>query len=204
MIKRSLVLSLLVFTACGGQTETTTKKSEPAKVAEAKTPPAPTKVDAPPKVETPPPAPAPVDPATFTAADLSKIAAISKYTVNAPPGATVTADTPSFGKTDPEGAVLAKDGFKLHVWKGTIGGERTGNPIRAQADGSKYTETKNEGEKGLLEYTYEKNGKTTYGYIAAKFSGKDGSVLCGNADPVADAAALDAYRKACETLAEKK
>jgi hypothetical protein len=29
-------------------------------------------------------------------------------------------------------------------------------------------------------------------------------VLCGNADPVADAAALEPYKKACESLAEKK
>ncbi|MFY0536385.1 hypothetical protein [Nannocystis pusilla] len=99
---------------------------------------------------------------------------------------------------------MAKDDFKLHVWVGTIGEERTAFPIRAQQDKSKYVEIKNEGEKGLLDYSFEKDGKTTLGHITAKFSSLKGSVLCGNAEPVADDAVLGPYKKACETLAEKK
>lgn len=193
--------------ACGGETKKDEKKVEakaPAKAAEPEK--AAAKPEEPAKAPTPAPVPAaPVDPATFVAADLSGVATLAPYTINGPPGATVTPDAVSFGKDAPMGVVIAKDGFKLHVWRGTIGGERTTIPMRGQVEGFKYSETKNEGEKGLLEYAIEKDGKTSVGYIQAKFSSlKDESVLCGNADPVADAAALEPYKKACESLAKKK
>lgn len=196
---------LCAAVACGGEAKKDDKKVDakaPAKAAE------PEKVAAKPEPAKPAPAPEPakpVDPATFVAVDLSAVAALAPYTVKAPPGATVKPDELQIGKDAPTGAVIEKDGFKLHLWRGTIGEERTSMPMRGQIEGYKYTETKNEGEKGLLEYSIEKGGKTTLGYIQAKFSSiKEGSVLCGNAEPVADPAALEPYRKACESLAEKK
>lgn len=205
-----LALALLCSTACGEPAKSDAKKTEVTK--------ADTKVDAKaapdakakaPEAKAPEAAPAaapaaPVDPATFEPVDLASVAVLAKYTVKAPPGSKVTPDAPGFGADAPGGAVIEKDGFKLHLWSSTIGAERTVMPMRAQQETSKYTETKNEGEKGLLEYTFEKDGKTTYGYIQAKFSTLKGSILCGNQDGVADAAALEPYRKACETLAEKK
>ncbi|MCY1057707.1 hypothetical protein [Nannocystis sp. SCPEA4] len=197
--------------ACGGPGE---KKADAGKTAaapaKAATPePAKAATPEPAKAATPEPAkapepPKPADPSTFVPADLSAVPALAKYTVNAPAGATVTPDAPKFGETEATGAVIEKDGFKLHVWVGTIGGERTGFPIRAQQDKSKYVELKNEGEKGLLDYSFEKDGKTTLGHITAKFSTLKGSILCGNAEPVADTATLEPYKKACETLVEKK
>lgn len=174
-----------------------------AKPADAKASKAEPQAKAEPKVESPPPPPANVDPASFVAVDLSTVAALATYTVNGPPGATVTADRLRLGETVATGAVVAKDGFKLHLWVGTIGGERTGVPMRAKAFGSTYAETKLEGDKGLFEYSLTKDGKTTLGYIQSKFSTPKGSLLCGTAEPVADAAALEPYRKACESLAEK-
>ena len=192
-------------TACGGDAKKDEKKVEakaPTKAAE------PEKAAAKPEepVKAPEPAPAaPADPATFVAVDLSAVATLAAYTINGPPGAAVKPDEVEFGKDAPRGVVIEKDGFKLHVWRGTIGGERSTMPMRGQMEGFKYSETKNEGEKGLLEYAIEKDGKTSVGYIQAKFSSlKEDSVLCGNADPVADAAALEPYKKACESLAEKK
>ena len=199
-----LVLALLCSAACGEPAKPDAKKTEVTKAdakVEAKAAP---EVKAP-EVKAPEAAPAaPVDPATFEPVDLASVAVLAKYTVKGPPGAKVTPDAPGFGDDAPGGAVIEKDGFKLHLWSSTIGAERTVMPMRAQQDSSKYTETKNEGEKGLLEYTFEKDGKTTHGYIQAKFSTLKGSILCGNQDGVADPAALEAYRKACETLAEKK
>jgi hypothetical protein len=196
--------------ACGGDasktevkktdTKAPAKAAEPEKVAEKPAEPA-KPVEAAKPVEPP----KPVDPATFVAADLSGVATLAPYTINAPPAATVKPDEVSFGKDAPMGVTIEKDGFKLHVWRGTIGGERTTLPMRGQMEGFKYSETKNEGEKGLLEYAIEKDGKTTVGYIQAKFSSlKEESILCGNADFVADAAALEPYKKACESLAKKK
>jgi hypothetical protein len=184
-----------------GKPEAATKaEAKPAAAKAGKTEPA---AKAEPKLESPPPPPANVDPASFVAVDLASVAALAKYTVNGPPGATVTADRPPLGETAPTGAVVGQDGFKLHLWHGTIGGERAGVPMRAKAFGSTYAETKLEGDKGLLEYSLTKNGKTTLGYIQSKFSTLKGSLLCGTAEPVADAAALEPYRKACESLAEK-
>jgi len=193
-------------TACGGDAKKDEKKVEakaPAKAAEPEK--AAAKPEEPVKAPEPVAAAAPVDPATFVAVDLSVVATLAAYTINGPPGAAVKADEVEFGKDAPRGVVIEKDGFKLHLWRGTIGGERTTMPMRGQMEGFKYSETKNEGEKGLLEYAIEKGGKTSVGYIQAKFSSlKEDSVLCGNADPVADAAALEPYKKACESLAEKK
>ncbi|MBK7830584.1 hypothetical protein [Nannocystis sp.] len=211
MLRSYLAVAVLcsAVTACGGDTKKDEKKVEakaPAKAAEPEKAAAKPEEPAKPVAPAAPAAPAaPVDPATFVAADLSGVATLAPYTINGPPGATVTPDEVSFGKDAPMGVVIAKDGFKLHVWRGTIGGERSTMPMRGQMEGFKYSETKNEGEKGLLEYAIEKDGKTSVGYIQAKFSSlKDESVLCGNADPVADAAALEPYKKACESLAAKK
>lgn len=202
-----LALILLCSAACGEPAKPDAKKTEATKVdpkIEAKAAPE-TKAADPKAPVAAPVAPAvPVDPATFEPVDLASVAVLAKYTVKAPPGAKVTPDAPGFGADAPAGAVIEKDGFKLHLWSSTIGEERTVMPMRAQQDNSKYAETKNEGEKGLLEYTFEKDGKTTHGYIQSKFSTLKGSILCGNQEGVADAAALEPYRKACETLAEKK
>lgn len=198
--------------ACGGAATKTEEKKTDAKAA-AKVEPAkaaakdekPAEAVKPVEAVKPAEPLPPLDPATFVAADLSGVATLAAYTVNAPPGAPVKPDEVRFGKDAPMGVTIEKDGFKLHVWRGTIGGERTTFPIRGQQEGFKYTETKNEGEKGLLEYAIEKDGKTRVGYIQAKFSSlKDESILCGNAEPVADEAALAPYRKACESLAKKK
>ena len=201
-----LVLALLCSAACGGEpAKSDAKKTEVTKADAKAAPDAKAPEVKAPEAKAPEAAPAaPVDPATFEPVDLASVAVLAKYTVKAPPGAKVTADAPGFGADAPGGAVIEKDGFKLHLWSSTIGEERTVMPMRAQQDSSKYAETKNEGEKGLLEYTFEKDGKTTHGYIQAKFSTLKGSILCGNQDGVADPAALEPYRKACETLAEKK
>ena len=150
-------------TACGGDAKKDEKKVEakaPTKAAE------PEKAAAKPEepVKAPEPAPAaPADPATFVAVDLSAVATLAAYTINGPPGAAVKPDEVEFGKDAPRGVVIEKDGFKLHLWRGTIGGERTTMPMRGQMEGFKYSETKNEGAKGLLEYAIEKGGKTSVG-----------------------------------------
>jgi hypothetical protein len=207
MFRSMVVLSVLMsVAACGEKPAGDAGKKVEAKAPEAKAPEAKApEAKAPETKEAAPPPAAPVDPATFTAVDLSSVAALAKYTVNGPPGAKVTADPPKLGEKEATGAVVEEDGFKLHLWRSTIGEERTVLPMQANMEGGKYTETRNEGEKGLLEYTLEKGGKTGHAYIQAKFSTvKDGSLLCGNAEPLADAAALEPYRKACESLAEKK
>lgn len=123
----------LLAAACGSKEE---KKDEAAKAD----PTAAEKKAAPEKKAEP--APAPVDPATFVDVDLSSVPRLAGHTAKAPPGATVTADPPGFGDEGITGGVIAKDGFALHLWWSTTGGERTVLPMKADLEGrGKYVET---------------------------------------------------------------
>jgi hypothetical protein len=160
---------------------------------------------------------APIDPATFVAADLSSVPALAGHTAKAPPGAKVTADAVP-GEPKPKGAVLAKDDFALHLWWGTIGGQRTSLPMTAamkaemKGEGNaKYVETACEPGSGTCDYTIEAGGRKRYGFFRqvdrrddADLSSGDSQLLCGPANEVASAEALAPYRAACASVARKK
>lgn len=115
--------------------------------------------------------------------------------VEAPGGATVTEDPPGFNEKASKGAVVAAGSFKLHLWKGTIGEGRTeADTVVGTIEGGKYTEIEHDVEHCV--YTAEKDGKTTYGFFQLA-GGKD--VLCGTAEKVASAEALEPYRAACKS-----
>lgn len=216
-MKRSSTLHLTALTfailvaACdsksepakAGATKTAAKDAAPGKATPNAKPDAEAdaKSEAKPIVPAPP---APIDVSTFAPVDLSSIAALAKYTVNGPPGATITPDRVPFGETEPPGAAIVEDGFALHVWRSSIGAERTVIPMDAKMKGATYTETKLDTDKGQLDYTITEGGTVTHGWIQAKFSTLKGSVLCGPQTPVAAAEALEPYKQACATLAEKK
>lgn len=182
------------------------KEEAPAKAAD----PVPAKPEAPPMDQpakpAPPPTPtaAPIDPATFVPIDVSGVAALAKVTIKGPPGANVTADEPHFGKDKPEGVTITSGDWSLHLYRGTLGGERTGLPIMAQSVNGKYAETVS--NEKLVEYTITTPDKTTYGFVRPVITPLDGTdqVLCGPARELASADGFAAYRAACDTVAAVK
>jgi hypothetical protein len=202
-MKHLAVTIALLAAACGGKEDE--QKKEAPKAGETK--PGEAKADE----EKPEPKPAPVDPATFVDVDLSSVPVLAGLAVKAPPGATVTADPPGFGEDAAQGAVIAQGGFALHLWRSTIGGERTVLPMKADMEGSgKYVETKCEPGSGLCEYVIEKGAAKTFGFFRSidgmgseQLNDVHGQLLCGPAREVATADELAPYRAACDTVKKK-
>lgn len=198
----TLLLTLLATAAfaCGS------KKKDDAPAATKPTPgPGTAAEPAPPPPPTLTAKPIAVDPATFTAVDLAAVPALADVAAVAPPGATVTPDDPSFDDQKVHGAVIAAGDFRLHVWHGTVGGERTTVPMKAKMldDKAVYTETKS--EPTLVEYTLESGGAKTFGYFQPieGWTTNGDQLLCGTAAPVASAEALAPYRAACGQIKKK-
>jgi hypothetical protein len=200
-MKHLAVAIALLVAACGSKEDEKKKAPTDDKKVDEKKPPTDDK-----KVE--PPA-APVDPATFVDLDLSPVARLAGHTVKAPPGATLAADQPPFGEDKPAGGVISKDGFALHLWWSTTGGERTVLPMRADMEGlGAYVETACNPD--LCEYTLEKDGAKKHGFFRpvdrrddADLSASDAQLLCGPAKELASAEALAPYKAACDTVKRK-
>ena len=200
---KHLAVAIALLAACGSKEDE--KKKEAPKAEETKP------EEKQPEQTKPEEKPAPVDPATFVDVDLSSVPVLAGVAVKAPPGATVTADPAGFGDDASQGAVIAQGGFALHLWRSTIGGERTVLPMKADMEGGgKYVETKCEPGTGLCEYVIEKGASKTFGFFRSidgmeseKLNDVAGQLLCGPAKEVATVEELAPYRAACDTVKKK-
>jgi hypothetical protein len=180
------IVGLTVVVGCGG------KKDEP-KAKSEHTAPAPQEVPEP-KLNLPA-----KQVKAVTAAPAVVEVPVVGVTIEAPGGATVTEDPPGFNEKASTGAVVAAGDFKLHLWKGTIGEARTeAGTVVGTIEGGKYTEVEHDVEHCI--YTAEKDGVTTYGFFV--LAGEH--LLCGTAEKVANAGALEPYRAACKTVQPRK
>lgn len=146
--------------------------------------------------EEPPP---PVDPATFVATEITGVPTLANHTIHVPPAASVEPDGLAPGAGAPMGVTIKTRGFELHVWRGTIAGERSALLTRSRQEGLEFSETVSTADR--LEYSLARGGQTGFGLIQSSFDAPaEGPILCGNVWPVREPAALVAYARACASL----